>query len=108
MAAKYRASPKARLQLAEQRLGFAAALLSDMADALSEYPAQLRIVDRAGKTPDNDVVTIQTGEWPTIEELQRLLIEWREAETAMALSVLHRLQGEHRANAPKPRPRRRA
>lgn len=61
-------------------MGELAALLSEMADALTSYPESIRILE-AGATPapDNEAVAmlLPAREWPTIQEIDQLLANWR-------------------------------
>jgi len=71
---------RAELDALEARMGELASLLSEAADALTSYPESIRIID-AGRddVPPGDGATLDllAGEWPTIQEIEQLLANWR-------------------------------
>lgn len=80
-AAKRQAPPmQAELDALEARMGELASLLSETADALTSYPESIRII-HAGREhvpPTNEAtVDLLAREWPTIQEIEQLLANWR-------------------------------
>lgn len=72
---------KADIDALETRMGELASLLSEMADALTSYPEAIHIVNTAAEAAAGDgsaQLTLQSGEWPTIQELEQLLANWRQ------------------------------
>jgi len=71
---------RAELDALEARMGELASLLSEAADALTSYPESIRIID-AGRddVPPADGATFDllAREWPTIQEIEQLLDNWR-------------------------------
>lgn len=65
----------------ETRMGELAALLSEVAEALTYYPGELRIehseVGADSPTP-HLAMTINSREWPSIQEIDQLVTNWRE------------------------------
>lgn len=64
-------------------MGQLAALLSDMADALSEHPESLRLVSRGGAARDVETsINVRESEWPRFEDIQALLTRWKQLSAA--------------------------
>lgn len=69
----------------EARMGEIAALLDDVAEALVHYPDEIEIVD---DTAHADVVKamgqvlIKASAWPTVQEIDRILSNWRALSTS--------------------------
>lgn len=68
-----------RLNAVEDRMGQMASLLSEVAEALAEHPDGVRItgsgvVVHLRTRPD--AIRVSRREWPSIEEIERLLIAW--------------------------------
>ena len=67
-------------------MGEMALLLSEVAEALTYYPGELRIGH--GEAGSSDVLApnvsmiIDTREWPSIQEIERIVANWRDL-TAM-------------------------
>lgn len=64
----------------EVRMGELAALLDDVAEALVYYPGEIEIIhdaDGAEGQPAKGHVGIRASAWPTIQELDRVLTNWR-------------------------------
>lgn len=84
------------LDVLEDRMGRLASILSTMADGRSEYPESLNL--RGGgvavRSPNPDAVTIRAAEWPTFEEIQKLVTRWRIEQARLAdvptAPVVHR------------------
>lgn len=71
---------QAELNALETRMGELASLLSEMADALTSYPESIRIIDAEFNAvpPVRDAtVDLLAREWPTIQEIEQLLANWR-------------------------------
>jgi len=61
-------------------MGELAALLSEMADALTSYPESIRIIDGPVSDPVSAEATtfaLRAYEWPSIQEIEQLLANWR-------------------------------
>lgn len=61
-------------------MGEIAALLDAMAEALVYYPEEIAIVDDAADDAAGDAtgqVLIKASTWPTIQEIDRVLSNWR-------------------------------
>jgi hypothetical protein len=68
-----------RLDALEEQMGVWAALLSDVANALSEHPNGLEISGTAfARQPETlgDAIKIDKSEWPSIDEIGEALLEW--------------------------------
>lgn len=79
------------LQRIETRMGEMAGVLSDLADALSSHPDGIMIEGvttplPAGAVLRPDACTLRAKEFPSIEDVQRILAEWH-AEMAKARSA---------------------
>lgn len=64
----------------EARMGELAALLDDVAEALAHYPEEIEIVDDVtGASTGNTsgCVVVKASAWPTIQEIDQLLSNWR-------------------------------
>jgi hypothetical protein len=64
----------------EIRMGEIAALLDDVAEALTHYPEEIVVVDDARDGAAETVtgrVLIDASAWPSIQELEQLLSNWR-------------------------------
>lgn len=64
----------------EARMGEMAALLDDVAEALVHYPEEIQIVDdttRADLAKAAGQVLINASAWPTVQEIDRILSNWR-------------------------------
>lgn len=75
-----RSAPKAELNALEARMGELAALLSEVADALTSYPESIRILDEASgadRATEATTVALRAREWPSIQEIEQLLANWR-------------------------------
>jgi hypothetical protein len=85
------------LDVIEERMGRVASLLSEMADALSEYPDALHLQSVGGDAPERtrtDTITMRASEWPSFEEIQKLVARWRREQARIAdvptAPVVHR------------------
>lgn len=61
-------------------MGEIAALLDDVAEALVHYPEEIQIVDdttHADLTKAAGQVLINASAWPTVQEIDRILSNWR-------------------------------
>lgn len=69
---------KTELDALEARMGELASLLSEMADALTSYPESIRIID-ASETgvAATTAISLRAQEWPSIQEIEQLLSNWR-------------------------------
>jgi hypothetical protein len=79
-AKRLNAPMQAELDALEARMGELASLLSETADALTSYPESIRIIGADGETaPPSDTATMDllVREWPTIQEIEQLLANWR-------------------------------
>ena len=64
----------------EARMGELAALLDDVAEALAHYPEEIEIVDDvtgAATGNTSGCVVVKASAWPTIQEIDQLLSNWR-------------------------------
>jgi len=64
----------------EVRMAEIAALLDDVADALTNYPDEIVIGDQADATlPDGrkGAVRVPVELWPSVQDLEQLLANWR-------------------------------
>ncbi len=64
----------------EARMGEMAALLDDVAEALVHFPEEIQIVDdttHAGVAKSAGQVLIHASAWPTVQEIDRVLSNWR-------------------------------
>ena len=65
----------------EARLGEMASLLSEVAEALTHYPGELRIEhdESTGSAAlaRGDSVTVNAREWPSIQDIEQLIEDWR-------------------------------
>jgi hypothetical protein len=79
MNASRRLQPSAELDALETRMGELASLLSEMADALTSYPESICIVEAAADQPSGDTTAVHLSaqEWPTIQEIEQLVANWR-------------------------------
>ncbi len=70
---------QAELDALEARMGELASLLSETADALTSYPESIRIIGAGEPVPPPDVATMDllAREWPSIQEIEQLLANWR-------------------------------
>lgn len=68
-------------------MGELAALLDDMAEALVHYPEEILVVDdvtgEEGPAQPG-LVVVRASTWPTIQEIDRLLANWRVLHNAKA------------------------
>ncbi len=74
------------LDVIEDRMGRVASLLSEMADALSEYPDALHLQSAGGVAPERagaNTITVRASEWPSFEEIQKLVARWRREQARM-------------------------
>lgn len=70
--------PGGELEVLEMRMGELAALLAEVADALTSYPESIRILDDDATTPEaSTTVALRAREWPSIQEIDQLLTNWR-------------------------------
>jgi hypothetical protein len=71
-----------RLNAIEDRMGQLASLLSEVAEALAEHPDGLKL-SGGGLTPQPgtrpDAIRVSAREWPSIEEIERVLAAWHAA-----------------------------
>ena len=70
---------QARLAL-EMRMGELAALLDHVAEALTCYPEEIRIAGDGNQPSSGDPkgsVVLQANAWPSIQEIEQLLANWR-------------------------------
>ena len=69
-------------------MGEMASLLSEVAEALTYYPGELRIGH--GEEGSSDVLApnasmiIDAREWPSIQEIERMVANWRELTAMIA------------------------
>lgn len=63
----------------ESRMGELASLLTEVAEALTSYPGDLRIVEDVATANDVpvDAIIVNAREWPGIQEIEQLLANWR-------------------------------
>ncbi len=65
----------------EARMGELASLLAEVAEALTYYPGDLK-VDRGDGTRQAETpsvsMTINAREWPSIQDIEQLVANWRE------------------------------
>lgn len=65
----------------ETRMGELASLLAEVAEALTYYPGDLKVErgdgTRQAETPSVSM-TINARDWPSIQEIEQLLANWRE------------------------------
>lgn len=81
MTSSPRRAPKAELDALEARMGELAALLSEVADALTSYPESIRILDEAAgveRATEATMIALRPREWPSIQEIEQLLANWRQ------------------------------
>lgn len=74
-------SPSELRSVLEARMGEMASLLSDVAEALTHYPGELRIEhdeSTGSAAPARGAsVTINAREWPSIQDIEQLVEDWR-------------------------------
>lgn len=69
----------------EARMGEMAALLDEMAEALVYFPEDIAIVDDTvdpGVSSGAGQLRIKASSWPTIQEIDRVLSNWRALHNA--------------------------
>lgn len=69
----------------EARMGEMAALMDAVAEALVYYPEEIAIVDDtvdADASATTGQVVIKASAWPTIQEIERVLLNWRAVQQA--------------------------
>lgn len=84
----------------EVRMGEIAALLDDVAEALVYYPEEITITDDGGlllARRRSDGETARADVWPTIQEIDQLLSNWRSLKTSTSQGVPPRTRGRPRA-----------
>ena len=80
MSTSPRRAPKAELDALEARMGELASLLSEVADALTSYPESIQILDEsagADRPAEPTTIALRAREWPSIQEIEQLLANWR-------------------------------
>ena len=80
MNAARRPAMQAELDALEARMGELAALLAEMADALTCYPESIRIVETVADNVNDGsdaVMLVRAREWPSIQEIEQLVSNWR-------------------------------
>lgn len=74
-------SPSELRSALEARMGEIASLLSEVAEALTYYPGELQIghgeATDAGARPRGVSMTINAREWPSIQDIEQLIANWR-------------------------------
>lgn len=80
-----------RLNEIEDRMGQLASLLSEVAEALAEYPDGLKLRGGGLKTPSetlSDAIVVDAREWPSIEDIEKLLAAWSETRQRLASTAI--------------------
>ncbi len=83
----------AELDALEARMGELAALLSEVADALTSYPESIRILDEneTTKAPaEATTIALSAREWPSIQEIEQLLANWQQLHRLSDMSARRR------------------
>lgn len=75
-------NPSERRLALEARMGEMASILAEVAEALTYFPGELQIGHdevNGSRAPSLGVsMTINAREWPTIQEIEQLVANWRE------------------------------
>ena len=83
MSTSMRRARSPELETLEARMGELASLLAEVADALTSYPESIRILDGADAdagVSDPTTVALRAAEWPSIQEIEQLLSNWRQLQ----------------------------
>ena len=86
-------STSAELDAIKTRMGELASLLSEVADALTSYPESIRIVDEnesMNAPAEAATIALSVREWPSLQEIEQLLANWRQLQRLADASVRRR------------------
>ena len=86
-------STSAELDAIKTRMGELASLLSEVADALTSYPESIRILDEnesMNAPAEAATIALSVREWPSLQEIEQLLANWRQLQRLADASVRRR------------------
>lgn len=88
-----------RLNALEVRMGRLSSLLSEVAEALSEYPDGLKLSGGGLKPLSEarpDALVVNAREWPSIDEIEKILAAWHAIRRKLATAAPAAPRGKKR------------